>query len=71
MINLAKALKEFMDEQARFPAWNKHDNIKSALKIVLFILLDEYGYPPPVEQDEVYEDIFTLAGILRRTDFDY
>ena len=34
MIELAKAVKELVDEQARFPDWNKRDDIKSALKVV-------------------------------------
>ncbi len=37
--------------------WNKQDDIKSALKVGLILLLDKYGYPP-VERDEIYKDIF-------------
>ncbi len=35
----------------------KRDDIKSALKVGLILLLDEIGYPP-VERDEVYVEIF-------------
>lgn len=60
LINLAKAVKELVDSQAKFPDWNKRADIKSALKVGLILLLDEHGYPP-VEQDEVYKEIFEQA----------
>jgi type I restriction enzyme R subunit len=60
MIALAKAVKELVDGQAKFPDWNKRDDIKSALKVGLILLLDEFGYPP-VDKDEVYVEIFEQA----------
>lgn len=60
LIALAKAVKGLVEEQAKFPDWNKRDDIKSALKVNLILLLDEYGYPP-VERDEVYVEIFEQA----------
>jgi type I restriction enzyme R subunit len=60
LIDLAKAVKVLVDGQAKFPDWNKRDDIKAALKVGLILLLDEYGYPP-VERDEVYEEIFSQA----------
>jgi len=60
LIELAKHVKALVDSQAKFPDWNKRDDIKSALKVGLILLLDEYGYPP-VERDEVYKDIFEQA----------
>lgn len=60
MIELAKKVKELVDNQARYPDWNKREDIKSALKAGLIILLDEYDYPP-VERDEVYVEIFEQA----------
>lgn len=60
LIELAKAVKGLVEEQAKFPDWNKRDDIKSALKVNLILLLDEYGYPP-VERDEVYIEIFEQA----------
>lgn len=65
MIELAKAVKTLVDEQARFPDWNRRDDIKSALKVGLIIMLDEYGYPP-VERDEVYQDIFQQAENFKK-----
>lgn len=60
LIELAKATKNLVDSQAKFPDWNKRDDIKAALKVGLILLLDEFGYPP-VERDEVYKDIFDQA----------
>ena len=49
-----------VDKQVKFPDWNKRNDIKSALKVGLILLLDEHRYPP-VERDEVYEEIFEQA----------
>ena len=65
MIALAKAVKDLVDGQAEFPDWNKRDDIKSALKVGLILLLDEYGYPP-VERDEVYVEIFEQAENFKK-----
>ncbi len=60
LIELAKSVKSLVDSQAKFPDWSKRDDIKSALKVGLILLLDEFGYPP-VDKDEVYQEIFTQA----------
>lgn len=65
LIDLAKAVKELVDGQAKFPDWNKRDDIKSALKVGLILLLDEFGYPP-VERDEVYTEIFEQAENFKK-----
>jgi len=65
LIELAKAVKELVDEQAKFPDWNRRNDIKSALKVGLILLLDEHGYPP-VERDEVYKDIFEQAENFKK-----
>ena len=65
LIELAKAVKELVEGQAKFPDWNKRDDIKSALKVGLILLLDEYGYPP-VERDEVYVEIFEQAENFKK-----
>ncbi len=65
LIELAKAVKELVDGQAKFPDWNRRDDIKSALKVGLILLLDEFGYPP-VERDEVYVEIFDQAENFKK-----
>ena len=64
-IALAKAVKNLVDSNAEFPDWNKRDDIKSALKVGLILLLDEFGYPP-VERDEVYVEIFEQAENFKK-----
>jgi type I restriction enzyme R subunit len=65
MIESAKIVKELVDGQAKFPDWNKRGDIKSALKVGLILLLDEFGYPP-VERDEVYVEIFEQAENFKK-----
>ncbi len=65
LIDLSKAVKEIVDQQAKFPDWNKREDIKSALKVELILLLDEFGYPP-VERDEVYVEIFEQAENFKK-----
>ncbi|MDR2868428.1 MAG: DUF3387 domain-containing protein, partial [Bacteroidales bacterium] len=65
MIELAKAVKELVDSQTKFPDWSKREDIKSSLKVGLILLLDEFGYPP-VERDEVYVEIFEQAENFKK-----
>jgi type I restriction enzyme R subunit len=65
MIELAKAVKDLVDDQAKFPDWNKRDDIKSSLKVGLILLLDKFGYPP-VDKDEVYVEIFEQAENFKK-----
>jgi type I restriction enzyme, R subunit len=65
LVELSKAVKDLVDTQARFPDWNKRDDIKSALKVGIILLLDEFGYPP-VERDEVYVEIFEQAENFKK-----
>jgi len=67
LIELAKAVKDLVDGQAKFPDWNKRDDIKSALKVGLILLLDAFGYPP-VERDEVYVEIFEQAENFKKNE---
>ena len=65
LIDLSKAVKALVSEQAAYPDWNKREDIKSALKVGLILLLDEFDYPP-VERDEVYQDIFEQAENFKK-----
>ncbi|MBR2089397.1 MAG: DUF3387 domain-containing protein [Fibrobacter sp.] len=65
LIALSKRVKILVDEQAAYPDLDKRDDIKSALKVDLIILLDEFGYPP-VERDEVYGEIFEQAENFKK-----
>jgi type I restriction enzyme R subunit len=65
LIELAKAVKCLVEEQSKFPDWNNRNDIKSALKVSLILLLDEFGYPP-VDRDEVYIEIFEQAENFKK-----
>jgi type I restriction enzyme R subunit len=65
LIELSKAVKALVEEQSRYPDWDKREDIKAALKVGLIILLDEHGYPP-VERDEVYHEIFDQAENFKK-----
>jgi type I restriction enzyme R subunit len=65
LVELSRAVKVIVDSQAKFPDWNKRDDIKSALKVELILILDAFGYPP-VERDEVYVEIFEQAENFKK-----
>ena len=60
LIELSKEVKKIVDNHAKFPDWNKREDIKSALKVALIMLMDKYDYPPKGEE-EVYTEIFEQA----------
>lgn len=64
-IELAKGVKQLVSTLRQSPDWNKRDTIKSELKVGLILLLDEHGYPP-VERDEVYDEIFAQAEGVKK-----
>ncbi|WP_318639796.1 type I restriction endonuclease subunit R [Flavobacterium ardleyense] len=65
LIELAKAVKDLVESKAKFPDWNKREDIKAALKVGLILMLDEFGYPP-VDKDEVYVEIFEQAENFKK-----
>ena len=60
LLELAAKVKEVVDDQTRFPDWNNREDIKSALRVQLIMLLSKNGYPP-VSFNEVYKDVFEQA----------
>lgn len=65
LVALAKAVKDLVDDKAQFTDWAKRDDIKAELKVGLIILLAEHGYPP-VDKDEVYQEIFEQAQNFKK-----
>jgi type I restriction enzyme, R subunit len=65
LIRLAKAVKKMIEEQTNFPDAFQRDDIKSAIKVEVILLLDEHGYPP-VKRDEVYAEIFEQAENFKK-----
>ena len=65
LIELAKSVKNLVESKAKFPDWNKREDIKAALKVGLILMLDAFGYPP-VDKDEVYAEIFEQAENFKK-----
>lgn len=65
LIPLSKKVKEVVDDKAKYTDWNRKEDIKAELKADLIILLAEHGYPP-VDNDEVYKEIFEQAENFKK-----
>ncbi|WP_439474488.1 type I restriction endonuclease subunit R [Algoriphagus formosus] len=65
LIHLAQEVKEVVDDKAKYTDWSKREDIKAELKVDLIILLAENDYPP-VDRDEVYQEIFEQAENFKR-----
>ncbi len=65
-INLAKAIKELVDDKAQYADWSSREDIKSQLNMDLTILLYENGYPPQWN-DEVFEQVLGQAENFKKS----
>lgn len=65
LIALAQKVKTVVDDKAKYTDWSKRDDIKAELKVDLIILLAENDYPP-VDRDEVYNEIFEQAENFKK-----
>ncbi|OED40999.1 type I restriction endonuclease [Endozoicomonas sp. (ex Bugula neritina AB1)] len=65
LVELSQAVKEVVDNKAKFPDWNNRADIKASLKVDLILLLAKFGYPP-VSRDEVYKEIFEQAENFKK-----
>lgn len=65
LLELAKAVKQVIDDKAKYTDWNQREDIKAELQFDLMVLLDEWGYPP-IDRDEVYKEIFEQAENFKR-----
>lgn len=65
-IDLAKAIKELVDDKAQYADWSSREDIKSQLNMDLTILLYENGYPPQWN-DEVFEQVLGQAENFKKS----
>jgi type I restriction enzyme R subunit len=65
LLYLAKEVKKIVDDKAKYTDWSKRSDIQAALKVALIILLGENGYPP-VDREEVYQEIFEQAENFKK-----
>lgn len=65
LTNLAKQVKELVEQQATVADWNNRDDIKAELKMNVIILLAGAGYPPKIH-DEVFKEILEQGENFKR-----
>ena len=65
LIELAKVVKQIVDDKAKYTDWSQRDDIKAELKVDLILVLAKHGYPP-VDRDEVYKEIYEQAENFKR-----
>jgi type I restriction enzyme R subunit len=64
-IALARAIKELVDDKARFADWSTRDDIKNQLNMDLTVLLYNNGYPPEWDE-EVFEKVMEQAENFKK-----
>ena len=64
-IEIAKAVKEKVDDSAQFIDWDKRADIKAQLKVQIILTLSRYGYPPAT-RDDVFKAIFEQAENFKK-----
>jgi len=65
LLALAGAVKLVVDDKAKYTDWSRRDDIKAELKVDLILVLAKHGYPP-VDRDEVYQEIFEQAENFKK-----
>lgn len=65
MIELAKRLKNIVDDKSAYPDWYTRDDIKAELQVNIILLMDEFGFPP-VTIDDVYKEVLEQAENYKR-----
>ena len=60
-----KEVKKIVDDVAKYTDWSQRHDVKAELKVDLILLLGENGYPP-VDRDEVYQEIFVQAENFKK-----
>ena len=65
LITLARKIKNIVADKTKYTDWSKREDIKSALKVDLIIVLDENKYPPVI-RDEVFQQVFEQAENFKK-----
>lgn len=64
-VELAKKIKELVDDKSRYADWSTRDDIKSELNMDLCVLLYNNGYPPEWD-DEVFDKVLEQAENFKK-----
>lgn len=65
MIELAKRIKEIVDDKSHYTDWASREDIKANLQFDIVILLDKFGYPP-VTNDDVFKEVLEQAENFKK-----
>jgi len=65
LLVLSKEVKTVVNDLTKYTDWSKRVDIKAELKVDLIMLLAEHDYPP-VDRDEVYQEIFEHAENFKK-----
>ena len=65
-VELAKAIKELVDDKSQYADWSSREDIKSQLNMDLTVLLYENGYPPQWN-DDVFEQVLAQAENFKKS----
>ena len=65
LTDLAKQVKQMVEEQATVADWTNRADLKAELKMNVIILLAGAGYPPKI-QDEIFKEILEQAENFKR-----
>lgn len=69
-LNLAKQIKELVDDKAQYADWATRADIKSQLNMDLTVLLYKNGYPPEWDE-EVFEKVMEQAENFKGATYEY
>jgi type I restriction enzyme R subunit len=65
LLVLSREVKTVVNDLTKYTDWSKRADIKAELKVDLIMLLAEHDYPP-VDRDEVYQEIFEQAENFKK-----
>lgn len=65
LLLLSLEVKKIVDDKSKYTDWAKRDDIKAELKMDLILILAQHGYPP-VNNDEVFNEIFEQAENFKK-----
>src|SRR5699024_5919947 len=66
-LELAKAIKELVDDKSQYADWSSRDDIKNQLNMDLTILLYKHGYPPEWDE-EIFEQVLEQAENFKKNE---
>ncbi|MBK1791348.1 type I restriction endonuclease subunit R [Persicirhabdus sediminis] len=66
LIPLSEKVKSIVDDKTKYTDWSQRADIKAELKVDLIMALADKGYPPMIDRDEVYKEIFEQAENFKK-----